>query len=161
MKLLKVSNFKRNSSLKRGFTLIELFTVIAGIGILSALFIPIGLRYYQNVAVNETVLVTLNSLKYAQSKALFSQNDTSSGIKFQEYNYIIFSGESFEEREEIHDKRVYLPTGISVGMTEGEEIIFEKGTGETEEDLFVFVNLNNDERIIEITSKGKVELLLD
>lgn len=155
--LIKLFFLKKNS----GFTLIELFTVIAGVAILSSLFVPVGLRYYRNVAMNETVLVTLNSLRYAQSKAFFAYNDSSFGVKFQNYYYIIFQGNSYETRDLIKDKRVYLPSGTLIVTDKGEEVVFQKGTGSPDDEYLINITILNNKKDIKITTEGNIELLLD
>jgi len=113
--------------MKKGFTLIELMTVIALVLVFTALTVPAMKEFYEKEVLEREVRALENHLRIVQSRAIAGKNDSAWGIKFFEDKYILFQGESFDEKVTDYDEEVYL---FSETEIEGiSEIVFEKLTG--------------------------------
>ncbi len=117
-------SFKNNNA----FTIIELLIVTALMVLLVAFTAPFELGFYSRQILEEETSMLANNLKTAQSRAQTGKNDNPWGIRFFEDHYVLFAGESYNERDQDFDKRFNLNRRIE---TEGiVEIVFEKYSGE-------------------------------
>jgi len=118
----------KNHNLINGFTLVEFLMVITIAAVAFALIIPAGLDFYYTHVLDQEVNSLTNNLKKAQGQAIAGLNNSSYGVKFQENQYVLFRGDSYEDRVEEEDVVYQLSSGVEVvGVT---EVVFEKHTGQ-------------------------------
>ena len=114
--------------MKRAFTLLEMFLVIALIGLLGAITIP----FYQSLQINtqrETLSNELiSSLHRAKLKAISAVDDQSWGVNLSQSQIIIFRGADFLNRDQNYDEIIEMPKNVSISGPVT-EIVFNKFTG--------------------------------
>ena len=84
-----MNNMKKHN--KRGFTTLELLTVIGIISILAAAAVPSYGLMKKNVTFTNTVEEVVNTLRVAQNNATSSQDGKMWGVYFEENQYKLFS----------------------------------------------------------------------
>ncbi len=125
----------------KGFTLVEILTVIALMSLFLFLTVPIGMDFYREQIMQEQAEMLANNLKNAQARAQAGKGDSSWGLKFEPDDqgctncYVFFKGDLYEDegRNEDYDWVFELPTGVSIEEyleVKIDQIIFERGTGE-------------------------------
>jgi type II secretion system protein H len=127
---------KVQSSLQSGFSLIEMLLVIALIGMLAG-FTSLSLANTQQTTSVATAAESLNSdLKSQQAKAMLGKVKSGSsssnyGIYFEEHDYILFSGSSYDPIAQ--DNLKVDVDGITISSTfpgTGHPVIFQQINGE-------------------------------
>ncbi len=112
---------------KNGFSLVELLLVVAVIGLLTALSLPV----YQTFQVKNDLAVATTtvgqSLRRAQLLAQAVADDNTWGVMIQSGSIVLFQGTSYSARDTTEDEIFTLPASITpTGQT---EIVFNKLTG--------------------------------
>ena len=141
----------RNSS---GFTMIEILLVIAGVILIAALTIPVGIRFFQTQTLDETMAGILETLRRAQNQAIFQKNDRAFGVKFLSDSYVLFQGTSYEEFPS-EDESFSLPSGTTTSGIN--EVVFSKLTGIPNTTGTLTITSGNDSQVININEQGKIE----
>jgi type II secretory pathway pseudopilin PulG len=141
---------------KKGFTMIEILLVV---GIAVSIFFlsaPFALNFYRTQLVEETRDNINTALQRARHNAILQKNDSSFGVKFNMTlgSYTIFQGISFAERVTDQDEIFYLPAGITLEVPDGEEIVFSKLTGASENPGSISINLNGVIKTITVDENG-------
>ncbi|TSC94702.1 MAG: Uncharacterized protein Athens101428_217 [Candidatus Berkelbacteria bacterium Athens1014_28] len=144
--------------MKKAFTLIELILVIAIIGLMGSLTVPM----YQSFQVT-TIRVTfcnefIGQLHRVKLKAQSLEYDDSWSIAIGSgQNVTIFKGSDFQNRDQSKDETIKIPTGFSV-QAPANEITFSKLygipniTGE-----ILIIDSNNHSQAITINSQGTID----
>jgi|GEM_PF-1344680 len=112
---------------KKGFTLIELLIVIALIFMFSGITFPVTYGFFHKSALADEARNAESSLRRAQSMAITGRGDSSAGVRFSKNDYIVFEGESFQDRRSSKDLVVSFPIVLSVDGVQ--EVVFQKETG--------------------------------
>lgn len=138
----------------KGFTLLELLIVIAAAILITALTIPVGVRFFQTQILDETTNGILETLRRAQNQAMFQKNDSAFGVKFLSDSYVLFQG-SFYDPEQDENETFTLSSGIT---TEGiDEVVFAKLTGIPNPSGTLTITSGNDSQALNINTQGKIE----
>lgn len=144
--------------IKKGFTLLEIFLVIALISIIATLALP----YYHDFQVRndlETSLdMTVQTLRRAQFLATSGDSNTDWGVYIDGnvYTMTVFSGSSYAGRDASRDETYPLypgvmPTGI-------QELIFSKFDGmPTSAGDIVLEGAKDESRTISVNEKGMID----
>lgn len=135
MRLLPVSNLKRGEVTGRGFSLVEALIVIAIIGILARLALPVvgGFSRASNAHTAALELASAGQLVRERSRAGWL--NSSQGIFFflgpGANSYTIFVGSSYATRLATRDIVTPLPTDLRLTLNGlGSEIIFPARLGQ-------------------------------
>jgi type II secretory pathway pseudopilin PulG len=111
----------------KGFTFIEILILIFLIFILILFFIPISLDFYKIQQLETHSQGILQTLRRAQQMAMAVESDSSFGIYLTDDYYILFKGDSYQNRDSQYDEVFDLPKIITLdGLT---EIVFSKLEG--------------------------------
>jgi prepilin-type N-terminal cleavage/methylation domain-containing protein len=124
---------------KQGVTLIELIIAISILSIVTALSIVSYNKWQQQVFLTNQVDELKSAISKTQQLAVASAQDTNWGVHFEDTQYIIFAGSSYNEVDpdnEIHNLQgvtiVDYATTLSDGIGGyGPDLIFNKFTGQT------------------------------
>lgn len=145
---------------RRGFTLIELIVVIAIATILFAIIISgfSGLRQHSdfNLAGDDSI----SYLQEARAKTLSSDSASAYGVHFETTKFVLFTGDTYDPLDSSNKDRP-LPSTVEISAIIltglGDEIIFKRLTGETDQSGTITIRLTSDPsvtRVIEIASTG-------
>lgn len=141
----------------KGFTVIEILLVIAIAVVLFALVFPLGINFYRDWQLQNTTQQILQTLRKAQGRAMASELDSSFGIYIQERSYVLFKGDSFENRENQLDEVFDLPLSIVIDSSP-KEIVFSKLRGEPKGEEEIIINSDSQREIIKINEAGRINL---
>ena len=145
----------RNKISESGFTLVELMLVVSLTVLLSAMVFPIGMSFYQTQVINDVRDGLSANLQEAQMLAITGKNDSAQGIYFQDDAYVLFVGDSYEERLSDNDEIILLASKVNVSGPA--EIVFAKFTGLPNVNGTVTISLENKIRQIEIMPAGTID----
>ena len=145
-----------------GFTLLEIL-IIAAI----ALFLAIGsFSVYGNYNKSRSLEVSAQNiaslLKTARSKTLASNDASVFGVHFETSRAVLFKGATFSEPN-VDNREYRLPGVVTISTINlnggGNDIIFERLTGETQQFGTTTVSLTDSskERNITISATGIIE----
>lgn len=136
----------------RAFSLVELIFVLAILFILGVSSISIYKVWQTKNSISSSKSVVLQSLYEAKENALLGINDSNWGIKKIDNKIILFSGNSFLERNLSKDKIFDLVKNSNISNLD--EIIFNKFDGLPSNTLtIVFYGEGNSEQIV-INAQG-------
>ena len=137
-----------------GFTLIEVLIVLA-IGVIAMGFLSIfGNKFLLSQELERAVELTKSEIRAAQMDSISGTHDSSWGIAFLK-NYVVrFRGESYDSRMQSFD---YLTNFNSSLIISGpSEIVFSRIDGSISVGREIIFSLHNDEKIINISTKGVI-----
>lgn len=160
---------EKNFSFSKGFTIVELLTVIAIMFVLVSFSIPLFGSFQRKSDLVDSSEKVINVLRLAQSKTLASEGDSQWGVFFSTSTdpceLILFKGSSFGLREAVFDKVYKLPESIEIfeiNLEGGEnEVVFNRLTGTTDQFGSLFLRLKSpqtEERAIFIDKYGQFSL---
>jgi len=120
----------------KGFTILEILTSIAILGIILAITIPNLASFKRAQIVKNTGEEIVSILNEAQSKTLASLNNDFYSIKFESDKVTLFKGSSFSVGDPNNkvfnfDNSVTLPSGNIVFSDGGSIVTFNKLKGDT------------------------------
>jgi len=154
----------RQTKYHYGFTLIEILTVIATLGILTGV-IAINFRNFQlNTNLNNETEKILNIAKLAQNKTLASENESNYGIHLESDSYTLFKGQTYSAGSMDNLYYILSPdTEIyEINLNgSGQNIIFNRVTGETSQNGSFKLKLklsNSPTKTISILPSGHIFL---
>ena len=143
-------------SSKKGFTLLELLTVI---GIMSALFLTSWPLYHSinnSISLKSSSQEIVNALRLAQTRAINSQGNAVHGLHFNTDSYIVFSGPwatPIQSRE--HDLR----HGLAITTGDGTTITFSRLSGDASDATIVISQSPTNKSTIAVNKAGKIALI--
>lgn len=146
---------------QNGFTLIELILVIAIIAIIAAGSIPFLASFNQRSQGDAVAREVVSALRFAQQKAIASENDSQFGVYFDDPSneFIIFRGASYGLNP-VEDRVFSYEDSVTISQSfTGDEVNFEKVTGNTAD--FGTINITTSTGIaypVTISSLGRIEL---
>jgi Tfp pilus assembly protein FimT len=158
-----------SSTLKKGFSLLELL-IISGIVILvAALLLPVFNNFRSNTVLNNASQVIISQLRLAKNKTISSEGPSRWGVYFKQglpQGYTLFKGTSYGSREIAFDENHNLPSQLEfseVGLAgSASEIVFNRLTGQTNQYGFLTLRLKSDPsktKTIYIEESGRVQLV--
>ena len=138
----------------RGFSLIELILVMAIIAVLFTVSVPLAINFYntRQLDVQESGLV--QALRRAQLKAMLGEGSSSFGVDINSGRYVLFSGDSYQNRDPSLDEIFTLPGSFLV--TPG-EVIFNSLTGTSSYVGDINLTIGNRSETININEAGRIE----
>ena len=143
----------------KGFTAIEILLVIAIAVVLFALVFPLGINFYRDWQLQNNTQQILQALRKAQSRAMASELDSSFGVYIQESSYVLFKGDSFENRDNQFDEIFNLPLLIVVDSLP-KEVVFSKIDGKPQSAREIIINSDGDSETIKINEAGRINIEL-
>lgn len=121
----------------KGFTLIEILTVLGVLIIITATAIPAFHSFYRGLDLTNITKELIQTLILAQNKTLASEGDSQWGLHFDTsssiHQFTLFKGEDYATRDTFFDKIYELPKTVEIYEIdlEGEnEVVFERVSGE-------------------------------
>jgi Tfp pilus assembly protein FimT len=143
---------KKNSA---GFTLIEIFLVLATMAILAGISIPIAWPYVMQNELDVSATIVAQSLRRAQSLAMSMQGDSAWGVELEPQAITLYKGDDFGSRDPAYDEVFILTMPFSYdGLT---EVYFAKFSGQPNVSGSITMNNSMQQiRRIEVNQKGMV-----
>ena len=146
---------------QKGLTFIELMIVMALIFLFVGLVLPVTFGFYQESNLNDQAKNLENALRMAQTTAMNNPPGSNAGVKIEptegfpeRWRYVIFEGESYENRRWGLDMAIPFTAALS---TEEKEILFQGSTGLPTEATEIILSLRGLSTKITINSQGKIE----
>ncbi len=143
-------SFKKSN----GFSLMELIIVMGIIAIVSVVSFSAYNAFKASSSTDMVATEIVDLLRYTQTNSEAAKEDSSWGLKIKSENVVIFSGESYAERNKNFDRVVRLSSKISIDGID--EVIFKKLTGFTSDTEILF-SIGEKEKSININEKGNIE----
>jgi len=141
--------------MRRGFTLLEVLLVIAIVGVVFAMAMPVYQSFHINNALDLATTEYAHSLRRAQVLARGMDQDDSWGVHIGSGKITLFKGSSYASRDVEFDEEFSILTSIEV--TETDEFVFQKFTGEpVVTGHTVLGNKSGQERTIIVYEKGRI-----
>ena len=148
--------FYRNNRAESGISLMELLIVIAIIGIISLIGLPVYKNISPNITLNASVRDMASDLRYAQQLTVTEQKMYSVRFNALDNSYYIFqvnSGAVVKSRNINSQVRISAITGLSSSTA-----TFTVTGASVESGEISLVNTNNKTNIIEIKPSGYVKI---
>jgi prepilin-type N-terminal cleavage/methylation domain-containing protein len=155
-----------NEENNAGFTIIELVIVIAILVLLSAIAIPDFISFQKKTDLDNSIQEFASALRTAQSKTLSSENDSQYGVYLKTSvspnQYILFKGTSYAGHDAASDHIYSLKNTsefFNISLGGGNEIVFDKLTGVSEESGSVSARIKTDtsySKTVYISNSGAV-----
>lgn len=121
---------------KNGFTLVEVFIVIAILAVLSSMAIGAFVILQKSTEVDNGAQEFMGVLKLAQNKTLSSEQNSQYGVyidtNVSPNKYVLFKGVSYATRTVSYDQNSWVPKNTefsAINLGGGNEVVFEKLTG--------------------------------
>ena len=156
-------NHKRSKSLT-GFTLLEIVIALSILFILISIVVSPFSSFRNRSLLNIEVENITTLINDARSKTLSSFQDSEYGIHFETNRVVFFKGTSFTEPE-ADNVEIVFNSAISISDISltggGNDIIFNRLTGKTDEDGTITVSLTSDSstnNVIHIYATGSTEI---
>jgi len=149
---------------RQGFTLIETLIVISVVILIVSLAL-FSYRYFEKKTELETITQKIvATLKLAQTKTLASENNSQYGVHFENNQYILFSGDTYQV--DAPDKTTYsLPSRLEINDLSlnggGSNVVFQRINGQTDQNGTISLRMINEPtklEIINIHPSGQIEL---
>lgn len=144
---------------RRGFTLIEILTVLVITIIIASLFVGAYLSFKRQTDLVTSTQNVLSVLNLAQSKTLASEGSSSYGVHLETTQYTFFKGASYPGS----DNQVFvLPSRVTINSIfltpSGSDVVFARLTGRPLQTgtLNLLESVSNATRIINIESSGQM-----
>lgn len=148
---------------KRGFTLIEILTVLVITIIITSLFVSAYLSFKRRTDLVTSAQNILSILNLAQSKTLASEGGVSYGVHLETNQYTFFQGVVYSSGDP-NNKVFILPSGVtinSISLTpSGSEVIFARLTGRSLQigTFSLLESVSSATQIINIESSGQMSI---
>ena len=139
--------------MNKGVTLIEVVIVLAIMGIVFSLGVPLTINHYQSYLLISERDNILGFLRRARTLALANRNSLSHGVYIESSQYSIFEGQNFLNRNSSLDE--VFPKSQSVSIAGSSEIIFAPLSATTAPVTLTLSN-NNQNISIQINAEGGI-----
>ena len=126
----------------RGFTLIEIITVIAILVILLLLTVSVFGRFKERQAIDVNAQIVAEALREARDKTLDSLDASAYGVHLASTTVTVFKGATYSPSDPENQERILAsPVIVSSSTISGVDILFERLTGETSDSGSIFVGV--------------------
>jgi len=139
---------------RKGFTTIEILTVIGIIAVLAAVAVPSYGLMKKNVAFTNTVEEVANALREAQNLSMASQDGEKWEVDFEQYSYSLTSVAGTSSRTRQYD----LNEGIEIKLPVPPPIVFNRLNGTTDNNAEVIVKQSGKQAKITVDKVGKISI---
>lgn len=141
---------------KRGFTLLELTLATATLALLAVIAIPVTLSVYTKNDLRNSVQITTQAMRQAQSYAFSGREDDDWGVRIASGSVTVFKGNDYTARDATYDEISVISSGLSLGGSLT-EVIFAEATGLPDSTGTVTYTSQNSELItITLNALGSV-----
>ena len=140
----------------RGFTLIEIILTTGIVAVLLSLTLPVGIGFYKNQQLENQGRFLSQVLRKSQQESLAGNLDSSFGVYFSSTGYTLFKGNSYLSRDGLYDEVFEVPGFINISGLP--EVVFSKAEGESSVIGSIILSFNDNQRIIDINEKGRINL---
>ncbi|OGI88121.1 hypothetical protein A2995_00070 [Candidatus Nomurabacteria bacterium RIFCSPLOWO2_01_FULL_33_24] len=153
-------NFGISSPSERGFTLIEIFIVLAILVILAIITLPSFSSFKNEQIIKSETETIISFIDQARSKTLSSQGLSQYGVHFESAKIVFFNGDTFLESSSLNEEFIINPiiTISDINLNNnGHDVIFERLTGSTDQYGVINIQVISDptiEKTITITQTG-------
>jgi prepilin-type N-terminal cleavage/methylation domain-containing protein len=138
-----------------GFTLIEAILVVAMIGILTGISVPLSQNFQNRNELDIAANATAQSLRRARVLSQSVAGDTSWGVKIQTGSVVMFKGASYATRDTTFDETFTIPSNLTISNLS--EVVFTKFTGLPQSTgTTTITSLQNESKNITINSQGRI-----
>lgn len=141
---------------QKAFTLVETLLVIGIFSLLLIFTLPAFLDFYGENQLDVCSREVAQALRIVQLKSISVEQDSRFGIYFTENSYILFKGDSYENREVEYDEIFNLPSIIKISGLR--EIVFEKVSGNPSTAGGIILSNNTASKTVFINSLGRISL---
>jgi prepilin-type N-terminal cleavage/methylation domain-containing protein len=143
------------SAVQHGFSLIEVLLVLALVGVVAGLSVPV----YQSFQVRDDLDIaantTVQTLRRAQTLSQAISQDATWGVSVQSGSIVLFQGANFATRDTDHDEVFFVPTTITIAPASTTEFVFDKFTGEPQATgSLTLESTTNESRTVTLGEKG-------
>ena len=133
----------------------ELLIVIGIIILLAAIFVPIGLNFYQIQVFNQTNDQVIWLLKQARASAMSQKNNSAFGLYFNNQQITLYQGASYQTRQADLDVNYKIPESVKIeGLG---EINFSLGAGLPSQIGPIILSSNKIKKEITLNSIGLID----
>lgn len=140
---------------RRGFTLIEILLVLAGIGIIAGMSAPVYQSFQVRNDLDVATVTLAQSYRRAQMLARATDGNSTWGVSISSGHIVVFKGVTYASRDTAYDEESTIPTSIT--PTGVSEVVFAKLTGTPGiTGTTTLTSNNNETRSININAKGTV-----
>lgn len=140
----------------RGFTLIEILLVIAIIGLLGYLIVPLTMDFYRFQQLDSTANGLVQALRSAHSKAILGELDSGFGVYTIKGQYTLFKGNSWNTRDVSYDQNFEVANNISFSGLN--QVAFSKILGQPSQTGVIILTNGRDYLVIDINQAAVISL---
>ena len=152
--LLCSMNYQALSIKHKGFSLIEIIVVLGIISILAGISVVGYTRFRSQSNLEIATGIMVQALRFAKSNSEQVNNNSNWGVYVNSEEITVFSGTNYASRDTSKDKKVLLPSGVTVsGLS---EIIFEKVSGSVGVTGSIIITSPDTTKNISINEKGTI-----
>lgn len=144
----------------RGTSYLQVLLVVAMLTILAAVASPMYAQFQYRQRLHGTADILLADIRYAQTKAMQSENASQWGIHINDTDkaYVLFSGSSYNPAEP-ENYTVSYPNSIS--LSPNQDIVFAPVTGQPDSGTSTTITINSqnldEARSVLINTEGMTE----
>ena len=155
---------RKNFSLQKGFTLIEILIVITVLAMISTLIFASFSKFNSAQILNGTTQTVLSILDEARALTLASKNNLSYSVHFETSKVVLFKGTTYSASDTDNDVTI-LNNRVTVSDISlnggGSDVLFDKLTGKTSQSGTITITLTSDAnrfKTIKIGTAGVSEI---
>jgi prepilin-type N-terminal cleavage/methylation domain-containing protein len=141
-------------SARKGFSLIELLVAMVILVIISSFGIGISSRAYRRGSIDAERDTLRGVLEKARSQALANIGEAAHGLAVTEDEYVVFRGNSYDDRDEDFDEVIPRTAGLVVDGPA--EVIFEPIEGTVDSAVTFTVQGEVKSITVEVNEEGRV-----
>ena len=151
-------------SKNKGISIIEILIVIGIIAVISAIIIPNLSDFRRQQVLKNTTEDVFSLLNEARNDTISSKNSTTYGVHFDSDKATLFQGlyniNSVSNKQINFDSQVSIPISGGINLNGGgSDIIFDRITGNTEQDGTIVIRVVNDATKQKVITVNKIGVL--
>jgi len=141
----------------KGFTLVELLTVIAVGLVLLAVAVPIYGGLQVSSQLNETSSLLVMALREARENSASGLNNSPHGVYIQSDRYTLYQGVSFGGRDTAYDRETILEDVLSLSFN----LVGSGGAGDINFSQGLAVNNKTGTTTLSHSAQGSIDIVLN